>query len=194
MFAFRQRIPITLLVASMTLASAANGQTALALSGGATIPTGDFHSYAKTGYVGSVGILFAVGPKGLSVGAEGLYGSNNHSDVTGDKTNLSGALGTVTYRIGDAEEMGMFVIGNLGVMRHAFKSDNAPSTDEANSGVAFGAGAGVVVPRGDLNFFMAVRYLVADVKVHYLVNSNKHTTTSFIPIQLGLTMPLGSKK
>lgn len=127
---------------------------------------------------------FKVGDKGLSVGGVGLHGSNAHSDFDGDKTNLTGVLGSVAYRLGDPEKAGVFVIGNVGMLRHSYKSDRFPSEEGASSGVAFGGGAGIQVPKGSMSLYALVRFITASID---------DATTAFIPVQVGVGIPLGKK-
>jgi hypothetical protein len=185
MFVRRGIAAIVTLVALMSTASLAQAQVNLTLAGGATFPTGDYGKYANTGYIASAGLLFKVGTNGLSLGGQGFYGANSHSDFDGDKTTLSGVLGTVTYRLGDATKPGVFLTGNIGLLSHKYSSDKFPSEEGSSSGLAFGGGAGVAIPRGSMNFYVVARYLTASID---------NETTSFIPVQAGVTIPLGSKK
>ena len=53
-----------------------SAQASVFLGGGMTFPVSDFNEFHKTGWQGWGGVLVAVGDAGLSVGAEGFYGSN----------------------------------------------------------------------------------------------------------------------
>jgi hypothetical protein len=173
------------LVALGASAQVASGQASLLVSGGASIPMGDYADYAKTGYVAAVGLMFKVGEKGLSVGAQGLFGGNSHSDYDGDKTTLLGALGTVAYRLGDPAKPGISLVGNLGMLQHKYSSDQFPGEEGSSSGLAYGGGAAFMVPRGNMSLYAAVRYLMASID---------DETTAFVPITVGVVIPLGSKK
>lgn len=120
----------------------------------------------------------------MSVGAVGLFGSNSHSDFDGDKTSLLGVLGSVAYRFGDPEKTSAFVIGNVGMLRHSYKSDMFPTEEGSSSGIAFGGGAGIAIPRGAMNVYVMARFLTASIE---------DATTAFIPIQAGVSFPLGKK-
>ncbi|MEQ1692420.1 MAG: hypothetical protein ABMA00_14100 [Gemmatimonas sp.] len=160
-------------------------QAALTVSAGASLPMGDYGKYANTGYLATVGLLFKVGEKGLSVGGQGLFGANSHSDYDGDKTTLMGALGSVVYRLGDATKPGVSLIGNVGMLQHKYSSDQFPNEEGSSSGVAYGGGAAFTVPRGRMSVYLAIRYLMASIE---------NETTAFVPIQAGVTIPLGGNK
>ena len=182
---FRRGLMVLSTLVAIGGAREVSGQASLLVSGGASLPMGDYADYAKTGYVAAVGLMFKVGEKGLSVGAQGLYGGNSHSDYDGDKTTLLGALGTVAYRLGDPAKPGVSLVGNIGMLQHKYSSDQFPDEEGSSSGVAFGGGAAFMVPRGNMNLYAAVRYLTASIDGY---------STSFVPITAGVTIPLGSKK
>lgn len=113
-----------------------------------------------------------------------MYGSNSHSDYDGDKTNLTGVVATALYRFGDPTRPGLYVFGNLGMLRHAYSSEMFPDEEGSESGVAFGAGAGVSIPRGRLSLHAQAGFLTA---------SMDGSSTAFIPIMVGVSIPLGSR-
>ncbi|MBL0171234.1 MAG: hypothetical protein IPP90_10970 [Gemmatimonadaceae bacterium] len=98
---------------------------------------------------------------------------------------MLGLLGTVSYRLGDATKPGVSLIGNIGMLQHKYSSDKFPSYDDSQSGLAYGGGAAFSIPRGNMNLYAVVRYLMANID---------DETTAFVPIQVGVTIPLGSKK
>lgn len=175
---------LALCVAMVSVSSRTDAQARITVAAGASIPTGDYGEYAKTGYIGTAGVMFNVGEKGLSVGGVGVFGSNSHSDIDGDKTNLIGVLGSVSYRLGDAEKTGVFVLGNVGFLQHSYKSDMFPSEEGSSSGVAFGGGAGVHMPMGTKSLYVMARFITASIE---------NETTSFIPVQVGVSFPIGGK-
>ncbi|MFO7589188.1 MAG: porin family protein [Gemmatimonadota bacterium] len=131
------------LVAPLTL----NAQS-IYISGGATFPTGDFGDFSNTGWMGAGGVLFDVGPVGLSVGAEGFYGQNNTKDEFesefGDtSTKLYGGMGIVVYSFQTGGKIQPYVFGGAGLMAHKFSGD---SFDETESAFGYQAGAGIGYP------------------------------------------------
>ena len=127
------------------------------LGGGATFPVSDFGELANTGWQGWGGVLVPVGDAGISVGAEGFYGSNNH-EIDGNKTKLYGGLGLVGMQWGDPEGLQPAVFGGLGLMKRSFTSDAIPILDSSATSLAWGGGAGVGYPIGGVSGFLGASY------------------------------------
>jgi len=156
---------------SLTLAAAilalsapadASAQGAVFIAAGGTLPTADFKDFgagdgANVGWMASAGVQVPVGSAGLSVGARGFYGSNNH-DADGDKTNLYGGSGLATFQFGEADAVSPFVYGEFGYQAHAFKSDSAPSFDDTEWNPFVGGGAGIGFPAGGVRVFAVAGY------------------------------------
>jgi hypothetical protein len=180
----KTRLLIALAVLGTT-AHAANGQPILSISAGATVPLGDYGKYAKTGWMGSAGVLVPLSTSALRVGGHLLYGGNSHSDVDGDKTTLLGVLGSVVYRLGDVTKPGLYLMGNVGMLQHKYASDLFPAAEGSSSGVAFGGGAGFSIPMGRLNVHGSAGFLTASIDGE---------STAFVPIQAGVSIPLGTRR
>lgn len=162
--------------------SIAYGQASIYVSGGPSIPVGEYGDYAKTGWLATAGLSVPVGGKGLSVGGELMYGSNKHSDVAGDKTNLPGAFGFLMYRAGDQSKPGVYFFGQAGILNHQFKTSGSPGySGESDWKPAAGGGVGVDIPVGGASVFVEGRFIT-------------RSGTSFIPIQAGVSIPVGSKR
>ena len=182
-----KRTALTFFALTAVLGSVANtsqAQSLVTVAAGATIPTGDYGKYANTGWTATAGVLFPVGRPGLMAGGHALFGSNSHSDLDGDKTNLLGVLGTVAYRFGDPTRPGVFVLGNVGMLRHSYSSDNFPDDEGSESGVAFGGAAGFSIPRDNMILHVSAGLLTASIE---------GSSTSFIPLQLGISIPFGQR-
>lgn len=123
-----------------------------------------------------------MGDKGLSVGGEVMYGSNKHSDVAGDKTNLPGAFGFLMYRVGDQSKPGLYLFGQAGILNHQYKTSGSPGySGESDWKFAAGGGAGVDIPAGGVSLFVEGRFIT-------------RSGTNFIPFQAGVSIPVGSKR
>lgn len=153
-----------LLATSAALALALQGVFAAGVSaqsvyvgGGATVPTGDYGNYASVGFMAFGGVLVPVGDAGVSVGAQGFWGTNSH-DVDGDKTNLYGGMGIVGFTFSPEATASPFVFGGLGLMTHSFKSDSTPSAEGSVSDLAAGFGAGMAFPLGSIGGMVAASY------------------------------------
>lgn len=151
------------------------------VSAGAGVPVGDYGDYADIGWMAQAGVAFPIGTAGLSAGAGGLYGSNNHSNVDGDKTNLYGGAAFVQYTIGNAESTSGYVFAGPGYVTHSYKSDTFP--EGSNSGLALAGGGGVNIPLGGLDAYVEGMYLTG-------VGDEIDGTDVFVA-SLGVTFPLG---
>lgn len=152
----RRSLTAVLIAAFAGLSAPGDGlaQAILHVAGGATFPMGDYGDFADTGWLGHAGVALPVADAGLAVGAAGYYGSNSHTNVDGDKTNLYGGLGFVNYAFGSPEAMSPFVVAMAGLMVHSYESDPFPGLEESDTGFAVGGGAGVAVPIGSVSGFV----------------------------------------
>ena len=160
----------------------AQAQLMLNVSGGATIPLGDYDKYSSTGWIGTLGLNKSVGSKGLSLGGHLYYGDNPYADLDEGKTTLSGILGSLRWRFGDGAKPGVFLVGNVGYMKAKFSSGDAPNLETSEDGVAYGAGAGIEVPKGSMRWWLLARYLSASVG---------EANIDLAPLTLGVSFPLG---
>lgn len=160
-----------LLVAASSAALAQTKPTFF-IGAGPTFPSGDYGTYAKTGWMGSAGVNFNVGGKGLWVGPEILYGSNSHDDTEGGKTNLLGVDAALGYSVGSPKKIQPYFFGLVGFMNHQF----VPTSGDSESEGAFlwGLGAGLSFPIGKIHLFTETRYMA-------------RSDTKFIPIFVGFT-------
>jgi len=113
------------------------------VGGGANIPVSDFKDYAKTGWMAQAGIGYMIpSVKGLMVSAEGFYGSNKHTDVTGDKTNLLSGMVTLGYELMPDKKVSPYILGGAGFQSHKF----VPATGASETSTKFGynGGAGIL--------------------------------------------------
>jgi hypothetical protein len=155
----------------------------LFFGGGVTIPLSDYKNVdgAKTGWMATAGFGVPVGGKGLMVGAEGYFGSNKHEEPpVGDKTNLYGASGFLTYRFGPTTKAGVYLIGSAGAMKHDYRSTAFPNDQGGDFEFAWSGGAGVDIPVGaKSSIWLESRYF-------------QRGDTRFIPIFVGVSIGIGS--
>jgi len=169
------------LVVGALVTAPAHGQASIFVSGGPTFPMSDFGDYAKTGWMAMAGVNVPVGTKGWSVGGDLVYGSNSHSDVNGDKTNLPGAFGFLQYRVGPTTKTGVYFYGQAGALNHQFRSESVPSDNASEWGFAYGGGAGVDIPLKSVSLFFEGSIIVRD-------------GTNLVPVVAGISIPVGKKK
>ena len=168
-------IGATTLAAALVLGAApANAQFFVGAM--ATLPMGDFGDYAKTGWMANAGVqVFESADSKLGIFAEGVFGSNTHDDVDGDKTNIYGGLASVTYGLGSADaSMSPYLIGSIGYLVHQYKSDLFSEFEGSEGGLGFGGGAGL--------FFNPIY-----VEVRYMTFSADGETTAFLMAGAGIT-------
>ena len=171
-------------LAMMVLASPTQAQTTpfVFFGGGASIATGEYKDYAKTGWLANAGVGANIGDKGLWVAADLFYGSNKHSDVTGEKTNLMIGLATIGYNFMPAAKVTPYVHGSVGLLNHAYRSTQFPTSNGSQNLIAFGGGAGLLIKLGAKSSFW--------VEGRYLTGSKSGSTTSFIPVMAGVSIDL----
>jgi hypothetical protein len=170
----------SVLVAGLATSVEAQAKTtSFYVGGGASLPQGEYGDYAKTGWMGTAGLLYNATDK-LWIAAEGMYGSNKHSDVAGDKTDLIGADANFGYLLsGGNGKMSPYVTGGLGMLNHKYTAANGASESESK-GMFYG-GAGLYFPMGKNGFWIEGRYV-------------KRGDTAFIPILVGFSLHLSGGK
>lgn len=178
-----QRIGVVLVSAVLVVggpraAAAQEYAGGIFVGGGVTLPMGDFGEYAKTGWMASGGLAYNLSPR-IWIQGEGMFGSNSHDDVDGDKTELLGAAGGIGYAFGNLESSVVpYVLGGVGVLSHKYKPATGESVSESE--MMFYGGGGLYLPRGSYGFFLEARYVSRD-------------DTQFVPIMVGVQVNFGRK-
>lgn len=151
------------------------------IGGGPTFPTSSYGDYAKTGWMAAAGFGLGLGSSGrLSLLFEGQYGSNSHSDVEGDKTNLYGGMLGLEYDLGNTEKLHPYVFGGGGLLVHSYSSDIG-GYDDSDSKFAYQLGAGLGLPLKSINLWTDVRYLARA----------EDNPTAVFAWMFGISIPLG---
>jgi hypothetical protein len=169
----RRTPPVLLAVLLVATSSAARAQAkpTFFLGAGPTFPIADYGTYAKTGWMSSAGVNFPIVSKGLWVGPEIVYGSNSHSDLPGDKTNLLGVDASVGVAVGNFDKVQPYFLGTLGYLSH--QDVPASGANESTGAFLWGLGAGAAVPIGKVRLFTEARYMST-------------SATRYIPVFIGL--------
>ena len=145
------------------------------VGGGVTLPSGDYNTYAKPGWMLNAGITpWQSANDRAKLWAEGFFGSNSHDDVDGDKTTLYGGLGSLTYNLTAGGSAVPYLIGSVGYMVHKYSSDEFPDDEGSEGGLTFGGGAGLGLGK----FYVEGRYFTASIS---------DATTAFILVAAGIT-------
>jgi hypothetical protein len=174
-------VALAAVLATSLVPSVSSAQVTLFFGAGPAFPMGEFGDYAKTGWQAIGGFSVPVGSKGLSVGSNLSFGSNKHSDIAGDKTNLFGGFGFLQYRVGNPERPGIYIFGEAGVLSHAYKPASSTGNDETDWKPAVGAGAGLDIPVGGAGLFIEASIVA-------------RSGTAFVPIMAGFAVPVGGRR
>jgi len=180
-------VVLALVVGAFLAPTDASAQISIRAGGAATFPVGsaadDYGSYANTGWMAALGLNVPVGDAGLGVGAHAFFGVNNHSDVSGDKTNLYGGLGSVSYTISTGTSIMPYFFGMVGIITHSYKSTDFPSLEEAKSALAWGGGAGIGFPLGGIQ---------GGIDAYYLAGTgNDLSGTKLFGLGASVSVPVG---
>ena len=131
------------------------------VGGYATLPSGDYADFAKTGWMAEAGYGFwKTSNDRLTLWVSGSYGSNSWEDdglVDGGKTNIMMGLGSVTYDITSNPDGGPYLLGHIGYLNAKASVDDLDT--EGEGGVAFGGGLGY----GMGKFWLEGRYITASL-------------------------------
>ena len=154
-------LAVALAFIGLSVPSHAQAQGSLYLQGGATFPSSEYGDFAKTGWMAIGGYVFDVSG-GIALGVEGFYGQNSHDDyditgtlstgalfssvagaAAGDRTDLYGGMGTVSYFFNLDSSLTPYVFGGAGYMVHKYVTDiSGLSGSEGSFAWEFGGGVG----------------------------------------------------
>jgi hypothetical protein len=127
----------------------------------ASLPSGDYADFAKTGWMAEAGYGFWKSSNDrLTLWVSGSYGSNSWDDdglIDGGKTNIMMGLGSVTYNITSNPDTGPYLLGHIGYLNAKNSADDLDF--EGEGGLAFGGGLGY----GFGKFWAEGRYITASV-------------------------------
>jgi len=185
-----KRIPFAIAAAAAILFSASsssaqsNKAISVGISGGATIPVGDFGDLYTTGYNGTVSLMFkSIGsPLGLRV--DGMY---NRLSVKDDASiplgggtfvksaSIAGANANLVYSL-PGTGMTPYLIGGAGI--YSMKVHASGFDSDATNKFGVNGGIGASFPLSGFNAFIEARY-------HHVFTDE--SATQFIPVTFGLS-------
>jgi hypothetical protein len=171
---------LSAVVALALTATAAQAQSVtIGIGGGATIPTGDFKTAAKTGWHGLANIGYSL-PSGLGFRGDFFYGQSSWKAGVSGKAKLTGGLANVFYEFQNAGGVKPYVIGSAGMFNTKGSASSGGFTiSGSETKFTFGGGAGVKFKAGaKANVFLEGRYLSVQ---------SSGTKTNFIPVTLGVS-------
>lgn len=174
-------VPMVLGALAMTAASSrAEAQAYVFFGGGATIPTGDYGTYAKTGWMAQAGLGVDIGSKGAFLEAEGFFGSNKHeTTISNDKTNIIAFMGALGYGFGAKDaKVSPYVLAGAGLLAHQFRTDGA-DVEGTETKFGYTGAAGLSFKLGaTAKFWVEGRYIGS-------------SGTAVIPVMVGVTINFG---
>lgn len=168
------------LLAVMALVVAARPASAQSirwgLGAGVLMPMGNYGDADKLGYTAGLGGTYNL-PGGVGIRADISYATSSEKDgITPHDTKIMGGMASVVYAFGAAGPK-PYVMGGLGLSNVKF---SAGGTDQSETKVSFGFGAGVTFPlgTGGNRLFAETRYTSV---------STSASSTTFLPIVLGIS-------
>jgi opacity protein-like surface antigen len=168
------------LLAVMALVVAARPASAQSirwgLGAGLLMPMGNYADADKMGYTAGLGGTYYL-PGGVGIRADVSYGtSSEKSGVADHTTKIMGGMASVVYAFGAAGPK-PYVMGGLGLSNVKF---SAGGTDQSETKVSFGFGAGVAFPlgTGGNRLFAETRYTSV---------STSGSSVTFLPLVVGIS-------
>lgn len=126
--------------------ASAQGSKYLYLGGGATIPMGDYKEFAKTGWMGSIGLGTSLGSGNMFAFVDGFYGKNSHEGVADESTTLLG--GGVNLGIRTSGVTHLYGYAGAGMQNHKYNPAVGEGASETKpygrAAVGVGTGSGRV--------------------------------------------------
>jgi hypothetical protein len=145
------------------------------MGGGLLLPTLDYADHHDPGWIVSGGLWRAVGDGGLGLFGEGFYASTKFAPEEADDEetqSMFGAFAGATYRLGDPEEKGLFLVGKAGFLNR--DSDLEVGDDETETQFAGGGGVGFIIPGESASPWILAQFIMGKC-------------TKFFTIGVGLT-------
>lgn len=171
---------VAVLAALLISATAGSAQSAKAvsigISGGATIPVGDFGDAFTTGYNGTASLMFKSFGSPIGLRVDGMYNNLSFKDDNSIDAVILGANANLVYSL-PGVGISPYLIGGAGVynMKLDF-NDGADSESETKLGVNGGVGASI--PLSGFNAFIEARY-------HHVFTDG--AATQFVPVTVGIS-------
>ena len=170
------------LAAQGAVAPAVERPVSFGITGGASIPTGDFGDVATTGYDIGALLEFQPAPGPLSFRIEGDYqsfsASDEFNDVFGDTDlNIISGTGNVVWRFPiQSTTVRPYLTGGVGVY-HLKADSDTDALDDSETKFGLNGGAGIELPLSGLTTFVEARY-------HSVFTSESNT--NFFPLRVGI--------
>ena len=159
--------------------------------GGATIPTGDFNDFIKTGWNAGALLNFGFANSPVALRVDGSWNQMDYkcTDCNGEKLRLLDATADAVFSFGTKTPAQFYVLGGVGVYNFKNTGDNNNFDFSTGSTTKFGlnGGVGVKFTAGPVAPFVEARY-------HYVFSGNNLSNPNgqsakfqMIPISAGLT-------
>jgi opacity protein-like surface antigen len=153
--------------------------TRLGIGGGLIMPTGDYKTSDKMGWlVGADATYWLMGaPVGIRV--EGSYSQTSHKNGVDGNSKIIGGMGDIVYAFGtQKEQIRPYILGGIGLYNVKVTIPSL-SVDTSVTKVGFGGGAGVAfkLGAGGTRFFVEGKFVS--------VATGGGSNTTFLPFRAG---------
>ncbi|MDQ2767285.1 MAG: porin family protein [Gemmatimonadota bacterium] len=157
--------------------------------GGATIPTGDFKDFVKTGWNAGALLNFGFANSPVALRVDGLWNQMNYKDFSPVKLRVIDATADAVFSFGSKSPAQFYVLGGAGVynFKNTGSNDNFDFSTKTQTKFGLNGGVGVKFTAGPVAPFVEARY-------HYIFSGssfNNGTSNNpkfqMIPISVGLT-------
>ena len=156
----------------------AQGSLRYGVNAGLVMPMGDYNTADKPGFIGGAGATYWLAGLPVGIRVDGSYSQTSHDAGISGNTKIAGGMASVVYALMPANAPARpFVTAGLGY--YNVKVD-VGGTSASESKVGFGGGAGVAFKLGP----SSTRLVVA---TRYTSVSTSNSSTTFLPITVGLT-------
>ena len=164
------------LVLFAVAAMPAQAQVRFGVAGGLLMPTGDYGTLDKMGFIGGVGASIPIGTAPVRVRFEGTYSQTSHDGIDG-KTKILGGMASLVYSFSAGGSVTPYVLAGVGYYNGKV---TVPSLnfDASESKVGFGGGAGLRFPMGSASLFAEARYINI---------ATSGSATTFFPFLVGVS-------
>jgi opacity protein-like surface antigen len=155
----------------------------LGVSGGASIPVGDFSDGVNTGY--NFGGHIAFGTPSLPISFRGdvnydHFGAKNTEGLDDASAHIWSYTANAVYEIPTMTGIRPYIIGGIGGFSPTATGSSEGTSVSVSSGTRFGfdVGGGLTIPLSGFNAFVEARY--------NRFNNEGGGSTSFVPITFGI--------
>ncbi len=168
-----------LLSVGVATAAAQLSKVTLGAAAGLLLPTGEYASQDKLGWLASARGAYWLGSGKLGVRGEVSYGETTH-DTTAGSTKVVGGMASLVYALGTSTASTRpYLMGGVGFYSVDVSVTGFGSASESKVGFGVGAGVSFKMGAGGRRWFAETRYTTI---------STSGASTTFLPIVVGISL------